>query len=226
MTPQHAAPTPPPTDHAVAIFGGTGKTGRHLVERALAAGHRVAVLARTPGKLDMHHERLRVVQGDVLDPAAVAATIEGTTAVLSALGPTQNTPDYQVSRGTAHVLDAMRAHGVRRIVISAGAGVGGEGDEPKLVNHLISFVLKLAARHVLEDMTRTVAAVRASDLAWTVVRVPMLTDGPATGSVRVGHVGVNTGPRIARADMARFMLEQLDDPTHVRASPVISAPAR
>ena len=226
MSPHPTPPHRPAAHHVVAIFGGTGKTGRHLVEQALAAGHRVAVLARTPSKLDLRHERLRVVQGDVQDPAAVAATVEGASAVLSVLGPTANTPDFQVSRGTAHVLDAMRAHGVRRIVVSAGAGVGGEGDEPKLVHHLITFALKLAARHVLEDMTRTVHAVRASDRDWTVVRVPMLTDDPAAGSVRVGHVGVNTGPRIARADLARFMLQQLDDPAHVRASPVISAPAR
>lgn len=104
--------------------------------------------------------------------------------------------------------------------------VGAEGGRPKAFDHEISFALKLTARHVLAGMTRTVVAVRARDLDWTVARVPMLTDGPATGDVRVGLVGVNTGPRIAPADMARFMLEQLDDPTYVRASPVISAPAR
>ncbi len=215
--PHSSAPAP-----NVTIFGGTGKTGRHLVEQALAAGHHVTILARTPSNLDLQHERLRVVEGDVLDPAAVTAAIEGAIAILSVLGPTQNTPDYQVSRGTTHILDAMRKSGVRRIVVSAGAGVGGEGDQPKLFNHVISFVLKLAARHVLEDMTRTVYAVRESDLDWTVVRVPMLTDDAPRGSVRVGRVGVNTGPRIARADMARFMLQQLCDTTHVRASPVIS----
>lgn len=215
-------PTPIERPLHVTILGGTGKTGRHVVEQALQAGHHVAVLARTPSKLDIAHERLRVVKGDVQDPAAVAEAIEGSGAVLSVLGPTQNKPDYQVSRGTAHVIEAMKTHGVKRLVISAGAGVGGDGDQPKLFNHLISFVLKLAARHVLEDMTRTVAAVRSSNLDWTVVRVPMLTDDPATGTVRVGRVGVNTGPRIARADMARFMLEQLADATHVRASPVIS----
>jgi putative NADH-flavin reductase len=222
MKPTDAAPDPPPTVRNVAIFGGTGKTGRHLVEAALAAGHHVTALARTPGKLDLRHERLRMIEGDILDPAAVATAIEGTQAVLSVLGPTKNTPDHQVSRGTEHILAAMRQHGVGRIVISAGAGVGGEGDQPKLFHHLISFALRLAARHVLEDMTRTVAAVRASDRDWTVVRVPMLTDDPPTGSVRVGRVGVDTGPRITRADMARFMLRQLDDTTHRRASPVIS----
>ncbi|TVR86704.1 MAG: SDR family oxidoreductase [Trueperaceae bacterium] len=222
MTRSSNAPAPSERPLHVTILGGTGKTGRHVVDQALQAGHHVTVLARTPSKLDVTHERLRVVKGDVQDPAAVSEAIAGSSAVLSVLGPTQNTPDYQVSRGTVHVLEAMKSHGVKRLVISAGAGVGGDGDQPKLFNHVISFVLKLAARHVLEDMTRTVAAVRSSSLDWTVVRVPMLTDGPATGTVRVGRVGVNTGARITRADMARFMLEQLHDASHVRASPVIS----
>jgi putative NADH-flavin reductase len=222
MSPTDTAPNPPTNPRRITIFGGTGKTGRRLVDEALAAGHHVTVLARTPAKLDLRHERLRIVEGDVLDPAAVATAIDGATAVLSVLGPTKNTPDDQVSRGTAHILDAMQKRAVRRIVISAGAGVGGDGDQPKLFDHLVSFALRLAARHVLEDMNRTVGAVRASDLDWTVVRVPMLTDDAAKGSVRVGRVGVDTGPRIARADVARFMLQQLDDRTHLRASPVIS----
>jgi putative NADH-flavin reductase len=215
--------TPPEenTRH-LAIFGGTGKTGRHLVRQALDAGDHVTVLARTPAKVDLEHERLRVIAGDIGDPAAVARAIDGADAVLSVLGPTQNSPDYQVSRGTTHILDAMTTHGVRRLVVAAGAGVGGDGDQPKLFNHLISFALRVAARHVLEDMTRTVDIVRGSDLDWTVVRVPMLTDDPEKGRVRVGRVGVNTGPRITRADMARFMLDQLRDPAHVRQSPVIS----
>jgi putative NADH-flavin reductase len=222
MTPRDATPTPAGNPKHVTIFGGTGRAGRHLVSQALDAGHHVTVLARTPGKLDLQHERLRVIPGDIQDPAAVADAIEGADAVLSVLGPTRNAPDHQVSRGTAHIIEAMRRHGVTRLVVSAGAGVGGEGDQPKPFDHVISFALKLAARHVLEDMTRTVHTVRGSDLDWTVVRVPMVTDDPPKGSVRVGRVGVGTGPRISRADMARFMLEQLDDHTHVRASPVIS----
>lgn len=210
------------TQRNLTIFGGTGKTGRHLVEQALEEGHHVTVLARTPSKLDIQHERLSMLEGDIQDPTAVSDAVEGAYVVLSVLGPTSNTPDYQVSRGTQHVIDAMHDHGVERLIVSAGAGVGGEGDRPKLFNHVISFVLKMVARHVLEDMTRTVHAVRESDLDWTVVRVPMLTDGPPTGEVRVGRVGVNTGARITRADMARFMLDQVRDDSHIHESPVIS----
>ena len=59
-------------------------------------------------------------------------------------------------------------------------------------------------------------------LEWTVVRVPRLTDTPQTGKVRVGMVGQGTGANLSRADMAEFMLQQVDDGRYLRQAPVIS----
>ena len=70
----------------LAIFGATGGTGRELVTQALAQGHEVTAFARTPTKLALHHERLRVVEGNVLDYAAVEQAVIGQDAVLCALG--------------------------------------------------------------------------------------------------------------------------------------------
>lgn len=206
----------------LAIFGGTGRTGRHLVEQALAAGHEVSLLARTPSKLSSQHPRLTVHVGDVQDAEAVFKTIAGTEAVISVLGPTSNQPGQPVSNGTRNILAAMQAQSVKRLIVSAGAGVGDPNDAPKLFNKLINLLLKTVSRHVYEDMVNVVAIVRNSDRAWTVVRVPMLTDGAKTGQVRVGWVGKGMGPRITRADMADFMLKQLTDQTFVRHAPAIS----
>lgn len=71
-------------------------------------------------------------------------------------------------------------------------------------------------------MVQTVAKVRASDLDWTVVRVPMLTDEPQTGKIQVGYVGKGMGARISRADMADFILRQVNDNTYLRKAPAIS----
>ena len=68
------------------IFGGTGRTGRALVEQALEQGHAVTVLARDPAKLAMAHENLRVMKGDVAVYESVESTIKSQDAVLSALG--------------------------------------------------------------------------------------------------------------------------------------------
>lgn len=206
----------------VTVFGATGRTGQRVVEQALERGHEVTAFARSPQKLDAYRDRLTIVEGDVQDAGAVEKAVAGADAVVSVLGPTENTPDYQVTRGTRHILDAMKQHGVDRLVISAGAGVGDPNDEPRLFNKLINVLLKLFSRHVYEDMKRTVATVRDSDVDWTIVRVPMLTDDAPKGEVKVGYVGKGMGPRITRADMASFMLDQVDGDAYLHQAPAIS----
>ncbi len=204
------------------VFGATGRTGQHVVEQSLAAGHDVTAYARNLSKLATLHERLNVVQGDITDPVCVAQAIAGADAVISVLGPTENKPDYVVTKGMNNILAAMHQYNVKRLIISAGAGVGDPQDEPKLFNHVISLLLKLLSRHVVEDMTRVVGVVRQSDREWTIVRVPMLTDDPPTGNIRVGYVGKGTGVRISRADMAAFMLQQVASHDYLYQAPVIS----
>lgn len=206
----------------LAILGGTGRTGLALVEQALAAGHTVTALARNPAKLALRHERLRVIQGDVTDAECVARVVAGADAVLSVLGPASNAPVFAISRGMAHVLAAMQRHAVRRLVVSAGAGVRDPQDAPGLVDRGMGVLLKLVARNVYADMRRTVDLVRASDRDWTVVRVPMLVDGPRTGRVQAGYVGKGMGMRITRADLAEFMLRAAEDGQYLRQAPAIS----
>jgi len=204
------------------IFGATGRTGQPLVRQAIAAGHAVTVLARNPAKLTLQDARLTVVQGDIKDAAQVARAVTGAEAVLSVLGPSGNTPVFEVSQGMRLILTAMREQDVRRLVLSTGAGVGDPNDTPKLFNHVMNALLKVAAGNVYEDMRRTVELVRVSDLDWTVVRVPMLTDDAPTGLIKVGYVGQGMGARIARADLADFMLRQVGDKTYLRQAPAIS----
>ena len=207
----------------VAIFGATGRTGRLLVEGALRDGHEVTALVRDPGKLAASHEKLRVVEGDVLIPSRVEETVAGAAdAVLSALGHTKTSPPDVQARGTRHIVAAMKGHGVRRLVSLTGAGVRAPGDRPKLVDRVFSGLLKLLQRDVLEDAERHAEVIRKSGLDWTIVRAPRLTDGPETGEYRVGLVGENSGTKVSRADVARFMLHALTDGSQVGRAPMIS----
>lgn len=206
----------------LAVLGGTGKTGRLVVEQALAAGHSVRVLARNPAKLTGQNPRLRVVQGDIADAAKVLETVTGAGAVISALGPTTNKPEFAISKGMTNIIAAMRQAGVKRLIITAGAGVRDSMDQPKLMDSVIVSLLKLLNGHVLADMQQVVEQVQASGLEWTIVRGPMLTDDPATGHVRAGSVGKDIGTRLSRADFAAFLLAQLDSPQWLRKMPAIS----
>ncbi|MDF1514961.1 MAG: NAD(P)H-binding protein [Anaerolineae bacterium] len=61
----------------LSIFGATGRTGQHLVRQALSKGYEVVALVRTPAKLDIQHEDLTVIVGDVTDLASVTKAVTG-----------------------------------------------------------------------------------------------------------------------------------------------------
>jgi putative NADH-flavin reductase len=207
------------------IFGATGRTGLPLVEQALAAGHTVTAFVRDPAKLTLTHAQLRSVAGDVRDPVAVSEAVAGADAVISALGHTKQSPADLQTVATRNIIAAMQQHGVRRLVSLTGGGVRAPQDQPKLFDHAIRFALATISGKVLRDAVAHAELITASDLDWVIVRGPMLIDGPYTGNYRVGWVGLDAKPQIARADVADFMLKQATNPTHLRQMPMLGGAA-
>lgn len=206
----------------LAIFGATGRTGKPLVEQALKAGHEVVVLVRTPSKLIIQHPKLTVLQGDAMNPADVDKVVQGSDAVISVLGQSKDSPRDMQTVAITNIIAAMNKYGIKRLVSLTGAGVDDPRDRPKFANHLIKLALKMMSGHVLKDAENHAGAIRKSDLDWVIVRGPMLTDGPHTGNYRVGWVGVNTGARLSRANLADFILKQTTDTTYLRQAPMVS----
>src|SRR5437867_12601137 len=106
----------------VLIFGASGQTGRILMERTVSDGHQVTVFVRDPGRLKVPSESVRVVQGDVLDAAAVDRAVAGQQAVLVALGSASRGFPPVLPQGIGHILDAMERYRVRRIIVLSAAG--------------------------------------------------------------------------------------------------------
>jgi len=207
----------------IAIFGATGKVGRHLVDQALERGDEVTAFARDASTLyTRRHERLKVVQGDVLNPKDVEQAVVNTQAVLSTIGHTKTSPKDVLTEGIKNIVAAMNKYGVRRLVSLTGAGVRDPKDEPKLVDRVIGSLLELLQRDLLEDSTRQARVVRESDLEWVIVRAPVLVEGEKKGEYRIGYVGKESGTRLSRADLADFMLKQTTNDTYLHRAPVIS----
>lgn len=206
----------------IAIFGATGRTGRHVLEQATAAGHAVRVLARRAGALELHPEQATVVTGNVLDPAAVAETIRGADVVVSVFGHVKGSPPTLQADGTQIIVNAMAHEGISRIISLSGGGLPAPQDEPKVADRLIRFLLRRLSPHVLDDAIAHLEVLRASGLDWTVVRGPRLTDNAPLGTYRVGWVGVNASTQIARGDLARFILTQVADRGFVHQLPFVS----
>src|SRR5262245_10485143 len=109
----------------IIVFGASGKTGREVVSQALERGHDVTAFVRNPAKLNVSHERLTVAQGDVMNPASVNVAMPGQDAALIAIGHTRYLgPSNTLSHGTQNIIDAMKLHGVRRIVCESALGTG------------------------------------------------------------------------------------------------------
>lgn len=206
----------------LAILGATGRTGIPLIQQALDAGDEVIALARTPSKMPIQHERLKVVQGDAMNAADVAKVVSGADAVLVAIGHTKDTPRNMQAIAARNIVNAMKQFGVKRLIALTGAGIAAPQDRPKLINHLIKLALLTLSPGVYRDSLDYSQIIRESGLDWVIVRGPMLNEGPRTGSYRVGWVGVNTGSRISRADLADFMLKQVRDNGFLHQMPMVS----
>lgn len=193
----------------ITVFGANGGTGRHVVEQALTAGHRVRAVVRDPKALELTHEHLEVVRGDVLDASTLDVAGE---AVVSCIGARTRRAGTIASRGTENILTAMKRAAVKRVVVISAAPLGkAEGVFQRVAFGMLWSLL----RDVYDDLRRMESALVASDADWTIMRPPRLTSGPVTATYRTTLDDI-VGSAISRADLAREMLRALETPKTVR----------
>ncbi len=191
----------------IAVFGATGGTGSEIVRQALAAGHEVTAFVRSPDKMAQQHAALHVVQGDVLDEAAVAQALAGQEAVFCAIGSSDLRRDDVRWRATQSIVRAMQQQGVPRLLLVSSLGAGDSRERvPLATRAFIATVLRSA----IADHTRQEEIVQQSGLAWLIARPGGLIDGPPSGTYQVTTEGSIPSGRIARADVAGFLLGQLE----------------
>lgn len=195
------------------VFGATGGSGARLLRQALDAGHDVTAVARDPGGITVRdHARLTVVTGDVLEPRAWKDRVAGHDAVLSCLGSRdRRSPTVVHSRGTSTIIDAMRSAGVRRLMCLSSAGLDISPDISLGQRLVTRFLIQRLYRYGYAGMATMERVVAASDLDWTIIRPPMLTDGPLTGHHRAAAGHLPKARSISRADLAHYMLDHVGE---------------
>jgi putative NADH-flavin reductase len=199
----------------LAVFGANGATGQLVTKQALAAGHTVTAVTRHPEIFPLRHEHLQVLYGDVFDLAAVEQAVAGQDAVISTLGvPFSRKPITVYSQGVAHIVEAMKQYGVRRLVcVSSSAtdpetryhDTGGGFVFEKILKPLI---INSIGRTTYADMQRMEALVKNSRLDWTIVRPSGLFETEGITDYQMVEASIH-GQFTSRADLAACMLEQL-----------------
>ncbi|MCU1273333.1 MAG: hypothetical protein JWO48_764, partial [Bryobacterales bacterium] len=192
------------------VLGATGGTGLEIVRQAIEHGHSVTAFVRSPERLKLFHDRMTVKQGDLLNSAELQRVIEGHDAVVSGFGPRA-----PISKADANLLQqfavalagAMLHAGVRRVVVESVAFLFRDSIVPPA--YLFG---RLFFPGVVADASAMERVFAESELDWTMVRPPGLTDKPYTGKYRVREAHLpRFGFTISRADVADFMLKAVEN---------------
>ena len=209
----------------IALFGGTGPTGKYIIEEALRQGHELTVYTRDAGKLSAFGSTIKVVVGDLNNREAIKACIAGADAVISALGPNSQkaVEKRPIMRGAGTIISVTEELDVRRFIQISTASHRDPKDGFDLKSQALVTLFKLIAHNAYDDIKATAQLVSNSHLDWTLVRIPFLKDGPATGQVDVGWYGkTKLGMKLSRGNLAKFLVDQVAAKEFVRAAPGIA----
>ena len=208
------------------VFGASGGCGSQLVRQAAARGHQVTAVVRSATPYEPP-EGVAVVRGDVLDASFVTAAVPGHDAVASCVGIRYASPwsrresaDDFISRATINIVSAMKAAGLRRLSVVSAAGVG---DSRPTRNPMIRFLIATSNVGVgYADLDRVEEVLHGSGLEWQAVRPIRLNGQAGTGRARITD-RFPAAASIPRADVAAFMLGELERPQFTERTPMIEA---
>jgi len=197
----------------IIVFGSTGGTGLATMRALVAAGHDVSGFARDPTKLPSSPS-ITPIRGDVMNAADVATAIPGHDLVVVSLGNSQNpfalilgarrtTPATVCETGTHHIVTAMQAAGITRLLVVTAFGIGDTRAQLPLA---FKIFYRLVLREHMADKEQQEAVVKASGLDWTLVQPVGLTNGPCTNKWLASTDGVIRRQQMSRADVAAFLV--------------------
>ena len=188
------------------VIGATGRTGREIVQQALARGHHVTAFVRSPEGIGLSNERLTILKGNAMDENQLFEAMQNHDAVLSTLGPREVfKPSSMLHDSALATTRTMNRSGVKRLLILSAAA-----HFPGVPNRITSFIL----RNHMRDSLAMEEIVKGSGLDWTIARPPRLTEGEnVTYRSREG-AAPSLGFTLARKAVAAFMLDAIEQQKH------------
>lgn len=203
----------------IAIIGATRGIGLVTTEAALADGHEVTVLVRSPSRMSVCHPLLRVIEGNAEDPVAITRVVKQQDVVCDCLGTTQLIqPVTLFSRCAENLSRAFQPEQLLIAVTGMGAG-DSRGNGSFLYNCLFRPVV---LGRMYADKDRQEQIIMRNLARWIIVRPGFLNNGPRTGRYRALTDLRNVrGGRISRPDVADFLLAQARSPRFIGQTPLL-----
>ena len=206
----------------VLIIGASKGIGLETTRQALANGYDVRALARSASSINLDDAKLEKVPGDALNKQNVETAVGGVDVVIVTLGISLGDlfkPVHLFSQATRVLIAAMTDNNVNRLICITGFGAG---DSQASIAPLQRFPFKIVFGHAYDDKSRQEELIKQSGLDWTIARPGVLLNGARTRRYKVlcdpseWRNGI-----IARADVADFLVKQIEDRSFIGAAPVL-----
>ena len=204
----------------IAILGGGGRTGKYLVTQLLDQGYALKLLLRSPENFQLDNPLIEIIKGDAVDAQAIQLLLKDCQAVISTIGQRKGEP-LVASRVTAHVLKSMIAYGIKRYILIAGLNVDTPFDKKGTETAMATEWMKNTFPKIQEDRQKAYSLLAASNLHWTMVRVPLI-EFTANNRKIVIDLKDCKGTKIDAASIATFLIKQLSETEYIRKSPFIA----
>jgi putative NADH-flavin reductase len=206
----------------ILIIGASKGIGLETTRQALAAGYDVRALARSASAINLHDARLEKVPGNALNQQDVEAALAGVDAVIVTLGvglADLIKPVHLFSNATRVLIAAMKVKGVNRLVCVTGFGAG---DSRASIGFLQRVPFQIVFGRAYDDKSLQEQMIKESGLDWTIARPGVLLNGPKTGRYKVLREPSEwRNGIISRANVADFLVKQVEDRAFIHASPVL-----
>lgn len=205
----------------VAVIGGTGKAGKYLIAQLIKQGYSCKLLLRNPETFSIQNPLLEIMQGDVQNQDDIRALLEGCDAVISALGMGKTPKQTSIfSQSTTNIIQAMTEQNVQRYLVLTGLNVDTKFDKKSLKSKFATDWMYTNYPLTTADKQREYELLKASNLDWTLVRLPIIEQTEERNEVVVSLEDC-LGDKISATDLADFLINQLFDNQYFKKSPFI-----
>ncbi|MCS3529151.1 NAD(P)-dependent oxidoreductase [Chryseobacterium sp. JUb7] len=205
--------------YTVAVIGGTGKSGKYLVQHLSDKHFSIKLLARNPENLTLQNPLIEIVKGDARDDQSVKKLVENSDLVISTLGQPKGEKSI-FSDAAKNVIKAMDWYGLKRYIVTTGLSVNTPLDHKNEKVRMATDWMYQNYPETTQDKQKEFELLTESDLDWTLVRLPLinLTSEHFTAESSLEDC---KGENISAADLAEFLISQIHDETFIKKSPFL-----
>lgn len=205
--------------NTIAVIGGTGKSGKYLVQKLLNKGYSLKLLLRNPENFILNNPLIEIIKGDVRDGEAVHSLINSCDVVISTLGQPKGEKSI-FSDAAKNIIQAMNDYGIKRYIVTTGLSVNTEVDCKN--NHV-----KMATEWMYQNYPETTSdkqkeyeLLSESSLDWTLVRLPLISLTDQSFAAETSLIDCK-GENISATDLAEFLVSQIEDAAYIKKSPFL-----